>query len=200
MLDPTQEKLLGFLAAGASQTAAALACGVSSGYVSQLLDAPEFTEALSLKKAETLQETISHDNSIFSLEKRALTAVADRLPLVRNAMEAAKIFQIINGAKRAAALNGENARTESLGAQQVTIVLPKAAAVQIAFNTTNQVTEINGRSMATLPSRALPKLSAETVAIKEKLAIADATAAADKLDTLAVKPLMTSIGGVMKVL
>jgi hypothetical protein len=198
-LDVTQEKLVGFIAAGVSQNAAALACGVSDGYISQQLDLPEVREAIALLKAATLEDTVKHDSDIFTVEKNALKAIGDKLPYIRNAMDAARIFQIVNNAKRAASLTGDGQRPESLGAQQVTFVLPKAAAIQIAFNSTNQVTEINGRSMATLPSRALPKLSAETVAIKEALHTKDATAASDRLGIVTV-PTAASIGDIPKLL
>jgi hypothetical protein len=157
--DPTRAKLLGLLGAGVSQTAAALACGISDGYVSQILQEPDFTAALANTRTEKLETAIKHDSTIESVEAKALEALEKKLPFVRNPLEAARIFQILNAAKKRAVI--AESRPEVLGAQQVSIVLPRAAAVHLQMNTLNQVVEIAGRSMATLPSKALPALAAK---------------------------------------
>jgi hypothetical protein len=202
LLDPVQEKLLGFLAAGVSQSAAALACGISDGRVSQILEDPAFIQALADRSIQKLEAAIEHDDSIGALEKKSLAVLEAKLPFVRTAMEAAKIFQTLNNANRHAA-PATNSRPESLGAQQVTLVLPKAAAVHIQMNSQNQVIEIAGRSMATLPSKSLPALSEDrkilATEIKAKAKVADTAAAEALLDNIQNRP-ATMIGGVMRVL
>lgn len=202
LLDPTREKLLGFLAGGVSQTAAALACGVSDGYVSQILAEPEFMAALAERSVAKLETALQHDDSIEGAEADALKILKQKLPFVRSAVEAARIFKVLNEANKRAA-PATNQRPESLGAQQVTLVLPKAAAVHIQMNSSKQVIEIAGRSMATLPSNALPALNATRAQsiedAREKAKTADTLAAQKILDTLQDRP-ATKIGGVMKVL
>jgi hypothetical protein len=104
---------------------------------------------------------------------------------------------MLNSAKKHAV--PDNARPGELGAQMVTLVLPKAAAVQILMNSSNQVTEVNGRSMATLPSRALPALSAERAAVSDALAKKETSRVAEVLANVSV-PQKTIIGGVVRVL
>lgn len=189
--DATRGKLLGLLGAGVSQTAAALACGVSDGYVSQILQEPEFAAALANQRTQKLDDAIKHDETIEGVEAKALKSLEAKLPFVRNPLEAARIFQILNTAKKRAVIS--DSRPEALGAQQVTIVLPKAAAVHISMNAQNQVIDIAGRSMATLPSKALPTLQAETIKAKE-----DENAA--KILENASKPMNAMINGVMRVI
>jgi hypothetical protein len=186
-LPPLHEKLLGFLAAGVSQTQAALAVGCSDGLVSQLLETPEFAALLASKRSHKVESAVKHDNKIEDVEEKALAALAAKLPFARGPMETARIFQILNTAKKRSVLGTES--PEALGAQQVTFVLPKHAAVQIQMNTRNQVVEISGRSMATLPSGALPALAA---AKKES---SDAERAENLLSNLT-----TTINGVVCVL
>jgi len=205
--DPTVMKLLGLLGAEVSQTAAALACGVSDGYVTQLLKDPEFVRALGNVRSVKIEAAVKHDAQIDSVEAKALQAVENRLPLVRNASEAARIFQILNASKRHATA-GSN--TAAPGAQQVNIVLPRAASVHISMNSQNQVIEVEGKTMATLPSRSLPGLAtdvaAKTATAKDVLKAATIASAAKKDTEKAsqllsnLDPLVTMIGGVQRVL
>jgi hypothetical protein len=203
MLDPIREKLLGFLAGGVSQTAAALACGITDGYVSQILEEPEFMAALAERSVAKLETALAHDDSIETLEAASLKIIKDKLPFVRSALEATRIFKTLNEAKKRAA-PATNQRPESLGAQQVTLVLPKAAAVHIQMNNQKQVIEIAGRSMATLPSSSLPGLSATRMqAIEEartKTKTADTEAAQKLLNNVVSQPIATKLGSVVKVL
>ena len=196
VLDPVREKLLGFLAAGTSQAAAALATGVTDGYVSQVIQEPEFMQALATLRAGRLDEYIKHDETIESLENKTLRVIEQKLPFVRSAIEAANIFKILNTARKQATPDG-SANSSVGGTQQVNIVLPKAAQVAIQMNTLNQVIEISGRSMATLPSRSLPSLAAAAVAAKTAQADKDTARATELLENMQQS---TMLGGVRRVL
>jgi hypothetical protein len=192
--DPIKEKLIGYLASGVSQTAAAKAVGVDDSYVSQLLALPDFRQAILDISATRLHEAVQHDDNIESIEKKALRVLDQKLPYVRSAMEAAKIFATLNSAKKRAIDGAANSGTG--GAASVTIVLPRAAGVSLRLNTSNQVIEVEGRTMAPLPSRVLPKLVEE---VRAKHRAADAERAAELLDSVST-PMQTVIGGVVRVL
>ena len=154
-VDAIREKLLGFLSAGASQTVAASAAGCSDTLVSQIVREPEFLAALQQRQAGKLASNVQHDDTIESAEARALEALNSKLMFVKDPMQAARIFQILNSAKKRV-MDPTHQSPESV--QQVTIVLPRAAAARIQINSQSQVIEVEGRSMATLPSRSLPAL------------------------------------------
>jgi hypothetical protein len=197
---PSYEKLLGHLAAGVSIPSAALAVGLSEQDVRELLENKEFSAALTARRSEKLEAAVKHDATVESLETKALRVLEQKLPFVRSPMEAARIFQILNSSnKRSAPV--ESADAGALGAQQVAILLPKAARVQLTLNSSNQVIDVEGRSMATLPSRALPmlkQLSQEQATKKDELQEQEQAAAIKRLDS--VSPLTTVINGVVKVL
>lgn len=183
--DHNRAKLLELMGAGIPPSAAAAAVGVDPSYVSQLLDTDEFRAALVEASAGRIQAALEHDNTVEGLEKKLLRVIEQKLPFVRNPMEAAKIFQILNNSKKRL-VTGSDSSNANQGVQMVTIVLPKAAAVNIKVNTANQVIDVAGRTMAPLPSRELPKLQE-----------ADAARAVTVLEN-AEK--VTTIGGVVRVL
>lgn len=190
---PLIQKLLGFLSSGVPPAAAASAAGVDPSYVSQLLDNESFRLALYEKSAERLEQDVKHDSRIESVEAKALAAIEQKLPFIRSAMEAAKIFQILNNSKKRAMT--KNAAPES-GLGSVTIVLPRAIAtsLDLRVNTQQQVIEVAGRTMAPLPSKNLP----EILAARQKQIAADSQRAEQVLEN--VNPLSTVIGGVVRVL
>lgn len=190
---PVIQKILGFLASGVPPSAAASAAGVDPSYVSQLLDNEQFKLQLYEKSAARLQKDVEHDTKIETVEARALAAIEQKLPFVRSALEAARIFQILNNSKKRALANAAPADSNLGG---VTIVLPRAIAktMELRLNTTQQVIEVEGRTMAPLPSRQLPAVLAE----RNKQKAADAVRAEELLETAA--PVHTVINGVVRVL
>lgn len=179
---------------------AAMAVGMLEGDARELLASKDFSEALAGKRSEKLEEAVQHDNNVESLEAKALSVLSQKLLFVRSPMEAARIFQILNSSKKRSAPQ-DSGGAEALGAQQVAILLPKAARVQLTLNASNQVIDVEGRSMATLPSRALPDLRSLSLAQrakKEELAEVEQRHVDRKLDS--TTPLKTMIGGVLKVL
>lgn len=164
-LDPTHERLLGILAAGVPHTAAALAVGVSDSYISQLLATPEFSTALAERRSHRLESSIKYENTVESVRDRALKVLDSKLAFVKGPLEAARIFQILDSARRGTATPPTEATP--LGVQQVAVILPQAAKVHISMNSQNQVIEVEGRSMATLPSKALPALAKQVEADKQ---------------------------------
>lgn len=190
--DPIKEKLLSLLSIGVSQAAAARAVGVEDAYVSQLMTLPEFRQEILNLSAANLQKSLEHDESIDKVENKALAALEAKLPFTRSALEAARIFQILNSSKRRS-IAGEGTPNQG-GATIVQLTLPKAASATLRLNSTNQVIEVEGRAMATLPSKNLPELAK----IKSEQRVADQKAAEERLKE--TTPMHTVIGGVVRVL
>lgn len=151
--DPTRARLFALLSTGIPPGAAARAVGVTPSYVSQLLAEDEsFAEAVAVARVKTLEEDVSHDNTVKSVEAKSLKLISDRLGQVKSAMDAARIFQILNNSKRrteeAAVDKLDNTPTVS-----VTLNIPAAAASLVtARNSQGEIIEIGGRSLATAPA------------------------------------------------
>jgi hypothetical protein len=166
-MNSTRDRVISLLGQGFSQTMVATACGVTPSWVSQLVDEPEVREEIARLRAGSLQEKVAADENLDKLEKKALQMLESKLVYTRNPVDAARIFALLNKATRKTA--NSNPEHDAVAIQQVNIVLPKAAAaIHIQLNQQNQVIEVEGRSMATLPSRALPSLAATRE--QEKLA------------------------------
>lgn len=165
MSTSTRDRIISYLGQGIQASIVATSCGVTPGYISQLLELPEVREEIAKLQAGKLEAALEADERVETVEMMALKMVKDKLPFVRSAVEAAKIFATLNAAKRKAAPNGQTA--DVLAGQQVTIVVPRGAALHFKLNSSNQVIEVDGRAMAPLPSRALPALQ------KERLGVTD---------------------------
>lgn len=147
--DPTRARLFALLSTGIPPGAAARAVGVTPSYVSQLMVEDEsFAEAVAAARMATLEEDVSHDNTVKTVEAKALKLISDRLGQVKSATDAARIFQILNTSKR----RTEEAAAEKLGegpAISVTLNIPAAAAPLVtARNAQGEIIEIGGRSLA----------------------------------------------------
>jgi DNA-binding transcriptional ArsR family regulator len=151
--DPTRARLFALLSTGIPPGAAARAVGVTPSYISQLLAEDEsFAEAVATARMATLEEDVSHDNTVKTVEAKSLKLISDRLGQVKSAMDAARIFQILNNSKR----RTEEAAVDKLGegpSISVTLNIPAAAAPLVtARNAQGEIIEIGGRSLATAPA------------------------------------------------
>lgn len=202
-MSSVRDKIVGYLAAGVSQTLAAEAAGVSDSYVSQLLELDDVREEIAAKKSKKLERHIEVDTTIEEVEKDALKVVAAKVKF-SNAREAAQIFSIMNAARKKADLGANPGGTGNV--DTVVFVLPKAAKTMIQINSDNQVIEVDGKTTAPLPSKALPQMQkrlelAKTVElphiteIKEKAQVADQSRAQSIL-----KDVVTVIDGVQVVI
>lgn len=152
-----RDKIISYLGQGISQAVTAEACGVTASYVSQLLDEEGVQQEIAKLRAGKLQRDLEVDDSLANIEKDALAAVGKKLPYVKGPLEAAKIFQILNAARKRSEVGKDADAAESMS---VTLVIPKAANVLIEVNSRQQVIAVNDQSIAPLPSKALPAMAA----------------------------------------
>ena len=168
------------LGAGIQQSAIASCLGIDPSYISQLLQNPEFREAVQVQQISNLRDATSRDKKLEALEDRAIQRLSDTIDFVQKPMEAARILSIVNNTKRRGAeINGNSANA---GAPIVNLVLPEAARVRFTFNESSQIVDVEGRSMAPLPSTRVQELLAERK--RNATAPADVQAAAAIYDRI----------------
>lgn len=159
MSQSTREKIIAMLGHGVPQVVVADAVGVTESYISQLLEREEVRAEVLAAKSDKLQAYLETDAGIEDSERKALRLISKKLdsPLV-SLTDATKTFAVLNAARKKSEVG---AAGTSVGAvDMVTFILPRAAKVMIQINSDNQVTEVDGRTTAPLPSRALPGLAA----------------------------------------
>ena len=175
-----QDRVIELLGRGYSQTVVASALGVDDSYVSQLVSLPHVRDAVSTLRLQHIHAQVELDSGADSLEKDALDKLHKLLPYVMKPMEVVRIYQIANAAKRRSSevTSGIESKTPI-----VQLVLPQIMAMQFKLSTDKQVVEINGKSMAALPSGLLNKKLEER---KQRITplLSDSHTAAVMLNTL----------------
>lgn len=130
--------------------ASAVGCDVS--YVSQLMEDEEFKYAVQLLRAARAEGSINRDRNWDEVEDMALEKALTMLPLVSRPTDLIRLASYANAAKRRAS---EYAGMTESQAPVVNFVLPAGATVHFQMNTNSQVVEVDGRSMAALPTKHL---------------------------------------------
>lgn len=201
MSSSIRDRVVKLLGQNIQQSVVAAAVGVSDSYVSQLLAEEGVSEEIAKLRAEKLEEAVQQAETIDTVKKLALAKIKGQLPFAKSPLEAARVFQILDNAKRVDA----NPTADTAGVQTVQIVLPASVrgSVRIQINEQNQVIDVEGRSMAPLPSKALPALAAArkqqaTTMELPQPAKSDTAVAAEKLEKLA--DITTIMNGVPLVL
>ncbi len=182
-LTTTEEKVVELLGRGYSQSIVASSVGVDDSYISQLLSLEHIREAVTAIKLKHLHSGVELDDSVDTLEEAALAKLHKLLPYVQKPMDALRIYQVANAAKRKAP---EVTNTSDSKAPVVVINLPSVMAVQFKMSSDRQVTEINGKSMAALPSKSLNQKLLERRANVPLLS--DSASAASMLNNLEKVP------------
>lgn len=175
-----KDRIISLLGHGISPTVVASAVGVDPSYVSQLLELPEVQEAVSLARSQSIEENLSIDSTIKQVEKAAVERLKNQLIFARTPLETARIFQILNSARRHAEETSHNGRVSESGA--ITITLPATAVSQlgIRLNSSSQIIEVDGKTMAPMPSKSLSSLSDSKLKLANAAKVEDAIAKVEK--------------------
>ena len=138
-----------------TQADAAKVLNVSESYVSQLAAHPEFQAKLSKIRVETLTAETTHDKNLAAAESKALEKVTAMLDYVTKPLEAVRIFQALNSAKRRGASEAE--QNLVINSQNTVVMLQLPATVKQKFitNNNNEVVQIGDRPMVTMDSQLL---------------------------------------------
>jgi transcriptional regulator with XRE-family HTH domain len=172
-----RDKIIEMLKHGLSQTVVASAVGCSDGYVSQILAEEGVREDIALAKIGDLERAVKVDTKIDDIEDLVLERLRNLAPFITRASEAARVFETLNSAKRKVPeVSGINSTPT---APLVQINISQQAAVAFKLSADQQVVEVDGRSMATLPSRVLANRLKEIQTSRPQ--ITDAKSAQDVL-------------------
>jgi hypothetical protein len=169
---------------GLEPIAISRALGCEPSYISQLMEDENFKAAVQQQRVINLTDATGRDRKLSKLEDLAIERLEATIGFITRPMEAARILSIVNGTKRRGAeLNGAQAQGS---APTVILNLPEAARVSFTFNTSSQIVDVEGRSMAPLPNSKLIEMAAQR---KQQAALAapkpkDTQAATDIYDRI----------------
>ena len=149
-----EERALNLLGSGAGAEQVAMALGVSSGRISQLLSKKVFSDKVASLRYQSLQQSNKRDEKYGSLEDKLLGKLERSIPLLLKPESILKAIQVVNGAKR----RGQSAPEHSTTSQNiVNLVLPTQIVQQFTTNINNQVVKAGDQELLTIPSGNLLK-------------------------------------------
>lgn len=151
------DKALELLGQGVSQEQTALALGVSASAISQLMAQDEFAQKVQELRFNNLQSRNIRDATLDKLEDAAIKKLDDLLPMVMKPMEATRILQVVNAAKRRGASAPEHITNTR---EVVNLTLPVSIVTQFQISTTsdNRVISAGNQELVTIQSHRLGNL------------------------------------------
>ena len=138
-----------------TQADVASVLNVSASYISQIVNTPAFQTKLSKLKVESLISETAHDSKLATTESKALAKVEQMLDYITKPMEAAKVFQVLNAAKRRGASEAEQQTVINSQNTVVMLQLPNIVKQKFTTNNNNEVVQIGDRPMVTMDSQLL---------------------------------------------
>jgi len=147
-----RDKALELLGANLENVVVANALGVSESLVSQWLSDEAFAVEVQKRKLQNLTEATSRDRKWNCLEDQLLEKLEGLLPMIVNPMAVIQALKAVNGATRRGSQRELGAVAQST---HLHLHMPALLAAKFVVNPTNQVVEVDGRSVATMPANAV---------------------------------------------
>ena len=156
-LGKVAEQALKMLGTGLKPSIVASALAVSPAYISQLMADVDFANAVRERKVETLTKANEHDDNLHEVEVEALKKLRTAMQFTNKPGELARIFSIVNNAKRRGITNEDGMPEE--GKTVVTLTLPSAARsrinLQVELNEQNQVISAGNQRLGAIDPKSL---------------------------------------------
>lgn len=153
----TETRALELLGQGIAQEQVALALGVTPSAISQLMAREDFAGRVQTLRYENLQKHNQRDAKLDQLEDSVIEKLTEMLPLVMKPLEAARILQVTNAAKR----RGASAPEEIINTREiVNLTLPVTLVNNFRLIQTSdgQVVSAGEKDLVTIQSARLPAL------------------------------------------
>ncbi len=153
----TETKALALLSSGITSAECARALGVTDSYISQLIGDEEFTRKLAEQRFEALRKNNARDNELDELEDTLIAKIKESSRWLVDPMKAAKLFQIVNAAKR----RGSSAPASLLEKQTVIrLNMPITLVQKFTLNGQNQIITAGSQDLVTIQSHRMETLAA----------------------------------------
>lgn len=138
---------------GFNDSQIAQALGVTQSAISQAIDAHGLREL-----ANANSKFIEHDEKLNDLESTVLTKLEKSIQhAILDPLKLTAIYKTLNGAKRRSLAEGQNLGNNNV--QLVNINLPRHVQVKVGLNSRNEVVEVEGRPLLTLPAGKLVSMA-----------------------------------------
>ena len=149
VLNSTEERALNLLGKGVTPAQTAMALGVTESTISQLLSNDEFAEKVAELRYTNLLQHSERDSKADTLEDKLLKKLNDLVPFLMKPIEVARVYQIVNSAKRRGQSTPESITTAK---EVVPLVMPVTIINKFSVNSANQVIQAGAQPLITVQS------------------------------------------------
>lgn len=144
-----EKKVLEMLGMGLKPVNVAAALGCDPAYISQLLSDPQFREQVTVLRVEKCRAGAEMDEMLDNIEMQALKNLQRYMGFVNKPLELLKIAESVNKMRRRVQSEMQPAMQQ---ANIVNIIMPSALVKNFTVSPQNEVIEVDGESLMTLPS------------------------------------------------
>lgn len=152
-----KERIIELLGRGIPAVNVAMAVGCDESYVSSLMADETLRAEVSALKAAHFEKFTELDDSLNAAEEASLTKLKHLIPFITKPSEAARVYSVLNAAKRRTADVASSSRDTP--STIVNLELPAAARVSFITDMNRQVIEIDSRPLVTMPAQQLVAVS-----------------------------------------
>lgn len=146
-----EERVIRLLAAGLPAIRVAESLGIEASKISQMMSEEQFKARLAEEKFTLLNRHNEADKKLDELEDVVRDQLAMTVPMIFDPMKLARVFQVVNAAKRRGA---QLTSDIPAGATVVNLNMPQRIVNNFVVNSHNQVIQAGGEDLVTIqPSR-----------------------------------------------
>lgn len=148
-------RILNILCSGCTESEAAMAVGVSEGYIRALKTEPDFISQIKKKLTENVERAVEIDENYAEMERLATNRLKTYLPLVSSPRDLMAIAAFANSAKKKTSIAGMHSEKGSENAKTVQILMPTVILNNFSMNPNNEIVAVDGRELTTLNSASI---------------------------------------------
>jgi len=150
----SKDQIRDLLGSGLSNDIVATAVGCDPSYISQLLSDPEFADAVTTLRMQSLTAANKRDATVDGIEDKILKRLDDAVSsnLIYKPQDLLRAFQVVNAAKRRGVPAHENV---TINNKIVNLNIPTKVIQNFTIDARGEVVEVEGQTMVTMPAHQL---------------------------------------------
>lgn len=178
-----KQAVVRYLAQGIPTEQIAAAVGCDASYISQLKADPDVQAQVVAHSAESTVRDANFDDAVEEAEELALERIKKSLPFA-NLGQSLAAFRVLNSARR----RKDGPAVSSAVTVNVTLTLPASALPRYVTNASNEIVEVEGRTLVSATPRSIDALVAQKAGTPLAPQVTALTKAAARLGALAPLP------------
>lgn len=147
-----KERIQVLLGSGISPEIVSATVGCDPSYISQLMSDEEFRSRVLALRIESLTADTARDRQIDEIEDVLISKLKAGLDYLVSTKDILRAYAVVNAAKRRGAKASD---TNVVNNNIVNLILPRIVVQRYTVSKTNEVIEVEGKSLVTIPAQRL---------------------------------------------